>query len=100
LDPVVLAGTNGEAVTLTAAEKFQLTKLTREIAVKVGRPGMTIVQGCGGQCTGDVISETKTAKEAGADFALVLVPSFFHFAMDDTAIIEFFREVRYYPHFI
>jgi len=49
--------------------------------------------GCGGQCTRDVIDETKLAKESGADFALVLVPSYFHFAMDEAAMIGFFQEV-------
>lgn len=33
------------------------------------------------------------AKEAGADYALVLVPSYFHFAMDEAAITGFFEEV-------
>lgn len=31
--------------------------------------------------------------EAGADFALVLVPSYSHFAIDQDAIVAFFREV-------
>jgi 4-hydroxy-2-oxoglutarate aldolase len=82
-------------VTLTANEKAQLVKVTREIAIKVGRPDLTIVLGCGGNCTRDVITETKIAKAAGADFALVLVPSYFHFAMDETAIISFFEEVKF-----
>jgi dihydrodipicolinate synthase/N-acetylneuraminate lyase len=33
------------------------------------------------------------AYESGADFALVLVPAAFAFAMDQTAIVAFFREV-------
>jgi dihydrodipicolinate synthase/N-acetylneuraminate lyase len=41
-----------------------------------------------------VIAETRLAKESGADFALVLVPSYFHFAMNEDAIITFFEEVR------
>ena len=90
---VVLAGTNGEAVALTAAEKSQLVKVTREIAIEVGRQDIPIILGCGGGCTRDVISETKLAKDAGANFALVLVPSYFHFAMDEVAIISFFQEV-------
>lgn len=89
----MLAGTNGEAVTLTQDEKAQLVKVTRDIAVEAGHPNLTIVLGCGGQCTRDVIAETKLAKDAGADFALVLVPSYFHFAMDEAAIIKFFQEV-------
>lgn len=91
---VVLAGTNGEAVTLTPAEKTKLVQVTREIAIEVGTPDINIVLGCGGQSTKDVIAETHLGKEAGADFALVLVPSYFHFAMTEAAIVEFFQEVR------
>jgi 4-hydroxy-2-oxoglutarate aldolase len=40
-----------------------------------------------------VIEDTQLAKDAGADFALVLVPSYFHFAMNEDAIVEFFEEV-------
>lgn len=90
---VVIAGTNGEAVTLTTEEKSKLLRLTREVAVNVGRPSISITMGCVGQCTRDVIAETQQAKEAGADYALVLVPSYFHFAMNQEAIIAFFEEV-------
>jgi 4-hydroxy-2-oxoglutarate aldolase len=91
---VVIAGTNGEAVTLTSSEKIQLVKTAREIAVQEGRPDFTITLGCGGQCTRDVIAETKLAESAGANFVLVLVPSYFHFAMNEEAIVTFFQEVR------
>lgn len=90
---MVIAGTNGEAVTLTSEEKSRLVKTTRELAVKVGRPDVTITMGCGGQTTRDVIAETRLAKDAGADYALVLVPSYFHFAMSNDAIVAFFEEV-------
>ena len=40
-----------------------------------------------------MIEDTKLAKDFGADFALVLVPSYFHFAMDQDAIVGFFEEV-------
>lgn len=94
---VVIAGTNGEAVTLTHDEKMQLVSTTRGMAVQNGRSDITITLGCGGQCTRDVIAETRIAERAGADYALVLVPSYFHFAMDEGAIIEFFQEV---PHIL
>ncbi|KAF6824254.1 4-hydroxy-2-oxoglutarate aldolase, mitochondrial 5 [Colletotrichum plurivorum] len=93
LHGVVLAGTNGEAVTLTAEEKTKLVKTTRELAVAAGRPDLAITLGCGGQSTRDVIAETKLAAAAGADFALVLVPSYFHFAMNEDAIVGFFEEL-------
>ncbi|KAH8894574.1 dihydrodipicolinate synthetase [Thozetella sp. PMI_491] len=93
LHGVVIAGTNGEAVTLSREEKETLVKTARQIATDAGRPDVTITVGCGGQCTRDVIAETQLAKAAGADYALVLVPSYFHFAMNETAIVSFFQEV-------
>lgn len=91
---VVLAGTNGEAITLSRAEKAELVRVTREVAVQAGRPELPITLGCGGGCTRDVIAETRMAAEAGADYAIVLVPSYFHFAMNEDAIVAFFQEVR------
>ncbi|KAK6857844.1 hypothetical protein PG990_013504 [Apiospora arundinis] len=93
LHGIVLAGTNGEAVTLTPEEKSKLVSTTREVATRLGRPELPITMGCGGGCTRDVIGETVLAHKAGADFALVLVPSYFHFAMDSDAIVAFFEEL-------
>jgi 4-hydroxy-2-oxoglutarate aldolase len=94
IHPVVIAGTNGEAVTLSSSEKAQLVKTTRELAIELGRPKLTVTLGCGGGSTQQVIAEARLAKESGADFALVLVPSYFHFAMTEDAIITFFEEAR------
>lgn len=80
-------------MTLSAKEKSDLVSTTRKLANELGRPEVTITLGCGGQSTRDVIAETRLAQEAGADFALVLVPSYFHFAMHEDAIVEFFQEV-------
>ncbi|KAK2053862.1 dihydrodipicolinate synthetase [Colletotrichum caudatum] len=93
LHGIVLAGTNGEAVTLTNEEKTRLVKATREAAVRAGRPDLTVTMGCGGQSTRAVIEETRLAAAAGADYALVLVPSYFHFAMGEDAIVGFFEEL-------
>ena len=90
---VILAGTNGEAVALTDAEKQKLVRTTREVAQRLHRGDVTITMGCGGQSTREVIAETVLAKEAGAEFALVLVPSYFHFVMDEDAIVAFFEEL-------
>ncbi|KAL2061687.1 hypothetical protein VTL71DRAFT_7064 [Oculimacula yallundae] len=90
---VVLAGTNGEAVTLSSTEKSKLVSTTRELATSLGRPDLAVILGCGGGSTRAVIEETKLGKESGADYALVMVPSYFHFAMNEEAIVAFFREV-------
>jgi 4-hydroxy-2-oxoglutarate aldolase len=93
VDLVVIAGTNGEAATLTSAEKTQLVQKARSTAERLGRGSIPIVLGCSAGCTRDVIDQTVEAKAAGADVALVLVPSYFHFAMDQAAIIAFFEEL-------
>ncbi|KAK2812482.1 hypothetical protein FQN50_001483 [Emmonsiellopsis sp. PD_5] len=93
LHGVVIAGTNGEAASLTLNEKTDLVRSARKIAQRLGRADIPIVLGCGAGCTRDVIHQTIQAKEAGANAALVLVPSFFHFAMDQDAIIGFFEEL-------
>ncbi|GAB7340864.1 hypothetical protein MBLNU457_7223t2 [Dothideomycetes sp. NU457] len=85
---IVIAGTNGEAATLRQHEKAQLVRVCREHA-----PSVPITVGCTGGCTRDVIADTIAMREAGADFALVLVPSYFHFAMNQDAIVAFFTEV-------
>ena len=51
-----------------------------------------------------MITETRLAAGAGADFVLALVPSYFHFAMNEDAIVSFFQEVRllykYWHHYL
>ncbi|CAL5873381.1 uncharacterized protein PFLUO_LOCUS7659 [Penicillium psychrofluorescens] len=93
LHGIVIAGTNGEAATLTSGEKSKLLRLTRSTAQKLGCPNLPITCGTFGGCTQAIIEDTKLAAEAGADYALVLVPSYFHFALDEAAIIGFFQEV-------
>jgi dihydrodipicolinate synthase/N-acetylneuraminate lyase len=90
---IVLAGTNGEAITLSRTEKSELVRATREAARDLGATNLPISLGTSGTSTRDVLDDCTAAKEAGADFALVLVPSFFHFAMTKDAICEFFEEV-------
>ncbi|KAF3406711.1 L-threo-3-deoxy-hexylosonate aldolase [Talaromyces pinophilus] len=93
LPGVVICGTNGEAAAVTPQEKSKLISLARSIAQNLGRPELAITCGTFGGCTQAIIDDTKIAAEAGADFALVLVPSFFHFALGQDAIIGFFQEV-------
>ncbi|TKA48021.1 hypothetical protein B0A54_01512 [Friedmanniomyces endolithicus] len=90
---IVLAGTNGEAFPLSRTEKQELVRLTRKIATEEGRPELSITLGTTGTSTRDVLADCSAAKEAGADFVLVLVASFFHFALNKDAICEYFEEV-------
>ncbi len=78
---------------MTAEEKAQLITRAKKLAVENGQPGLTITAGCSGSCTREVIDHTHAAHASGADFALVLAPGSFAFAMNQQSIIEFFREV-------
>lgn len=90
---VVLAGSSGESATLTLDERGQLVKKTREIASKHGRNDFPITVGCLAGCTRDIMDQIRTGYDNGADFALVLVPAVFHWAMHQKAIVDFFQEI-------
>jgi dihydrodipicolinate synthase/N-acetylneuraminate lyase len=93
LHGIVIAGTNGEAATLGSAEKTQLVQKCRKTAQRLGRGDLPITIGGVAGCTRDAIRQTVEAKEAGATAYLAIIPSYFHFAMDQTAIIAFFQEL-------
>jgi 4-hydroxy-2-oxoglutarate aldolase len=93
LHGIVIAGTNGEAATLAPAEKIQLVRKARETAQRLGRGDLPITIGGVAGCTRDTIRQTIEAKEAGASAYLALVPSYFHFAMNQDAIVGFFQEL-------
>lgn len=90
---VIIAGSNGEAVTLSTREKTDLVQHARQRARLQSRPDIPVTLGCSGQATRQVVDEAIAAGDAGADFALVLMPSYYHFAMDADAIVSFFQEV-------
>lgn len=93
LHGIVLAGTNGEAATLTSAEKTLLVQRCRKTAQKLSRGDLPITIGGVAGSTRDAIQQTVEAKQAGADAYLALIPSYFHFAMDQAAIIAYFQEL-------
>lgn len=90
---MVLAGSSGESATLTLEERGQLVKKTREIANAKGKLDFTVTMGCLAGSTRDIMTQIQTGYKNGADFALVLVPAVFHWAMTQKAITDFFEEV-------
>lgn len=90
---VVLAGSSGESATLSVEERGLLVKKTREIADAHGKSDFTVTMGCLAGSTRDILVQIEAAYKNGADFALVLVPAVFHWAMTQKAITDFFEEV-------
>src|ERR1700704_1595968 len=68
-DGVVVAGTTGEAPTLTDDEKIELVK-----AVKKAIPGKSVVAGTGSNDTHHSVKLSERAMKAGADALLAVVP--------------------------
>ncbi len=69
-DAIVIVGTTGESATVSVAEHCELIRFTVEHAK--GR--IPIIAGTGGNSTVEAIKLTESAKEYGADAALVVVP--------------------------
>ncbi|KNG49151.1 dihydrodipicolinate synthase [Stemphylium lycopersici] len=93
LHGIVIAGTNGEAATLSSSEKTQLVQKARKNAQRLGRGDLPITIGGVAGCTRDAIQQTVEAREAGASYYLALVPSYFHFSMNQDAIVAYFNEL-------
>lgn len=67
---LVVAGTTGEAPTLTATEHDRLLR----VAVEAAAGRVPVIAGTGTNCTRSSIELTRAARAAGADAALVVTP--------------------------
>ena len=89
LSGFVVMGSNGESVFLTRDEKLKLIE-----AVKKNIPGdKLLIAGTGSDSIKDTVSLSNDAADNGADFALVLTPSFYKSEMKPAAYIKYFTEV-------
>jgi 4-hydroxy-2-oxoglutarate aldolase len=73
---LVIQGSNGEAPHLLHSERQEIISKASAILKKHGSADAVIIAGCGAQSTRETILLCNEAKEAGADFALVLSPSY------------------------
>lgn len=89
----MLAGSSGESCALSLAERGQLVKKAKDLAVANGRPEVAITVGCLAGSTRDILDQVNEGAKNGADFALVLVPSVFHWSMTKPAIVDFFTDI-------
>lgn len=89
LSGYVVMGSNGESVFLTRDEKLKLIE-----AVKKNIPGeKLLIAGTGSDSVRDTISLTNDSAERGADYALILTPSFYKSEMKPAAYVKFFFAV-------
>lgn len=73
---LVIQGSNGEAPHLLHSERQEVIATASSVLKESGIPGAVIIAGCGAQSTRESIQLCEEAKQAGADYALVLSPSY------------------------
>lgn len=85
----VVMGSNGESVFLTRNEKQKLVEITK----KFSSPEKLIIAGTGSDSIKESISLSNESAERGADFVLILTPSFYKSEMKHSAFIKYFTAV-------
>ncbi len=85
----VVMGSNGESAFLTRDEKLKLIENVKKNSDK----GKILIAGTGSDSIKETISLTNEAAEKGADYALVLTPSFFKEKMNSNSFVKYFTEV-------
>ncbi|XXH00996.1 hypothetical protein Hte_007347 [Hypoxylon texense] len=90
---LVIQGSNGEAPHLLHSERKEVISTAAAILKEKGKPGAVIIAGCGAQSTRETIQLCQEAQEAGANYALVLSPSYWVGAMQPPTIQKFFTDV-------
>lgn len=89
LSGYVVMGSNGESVFLTREEKLKLVE-----AVKKNIPDeKLLIAGTGSDSVRDTISLTNDSAKRGADYALILTPSFYKSEMKPAAYVKYFFAV-------
>ncbi|KAF8448252.1 hypothetical protein BDZ91DRAFT_752311 [Kalaharituber pfeilii] len=90
---LVTCGSNGEAVHLSREEKALVTSATREALDEAGFHHVSVMVGCSAQSVRETIQLCRDAHAAGGDYALLIPPSYYRYAMDETAITQYFLRV-------
>ena len=89
LSGFVVMGSNGESVFLTREEKLKLV----EAAKKNIPEDKLLIAGTGSDSIKDTISLSNDAADCGADYVLILTPSFYKSEMKPVAYIKYFSAV-------
>lgn len=90
LDGIVTPGSNSEAAFLSAAEKQAIWATCGDLLRGTGKH---LIAGTGAETTAETIALTAQAAAAGATAALVITPSFFKAAMNQSALVAHFQQV-------
>ena len=86
-------GSNGEAPYLSREERKLVTSTTRSALDEAGFTSAPIIVGASAESVRGTLQLCQDAAESGGDAVLILVPSFFKWAMSVNTIESYFRQV-------
>ncbi|KAJ2901875.1 hypothetical protein MKZ38_001308 [Zalerion maritima] len=90
---LALLGSTGEAVHLTNEERKSILKACSEGLTKAGFPDYPIIAGTASNSIDEVVLQLEDAKEAGAQWGLVLAPGYFAGATRPNGVIAWYTAV-------
>lgn len=90
---LVTMGSNGEAVHMTPAERSAVTKATREALDEAGFRDVVVLAGCSDNSIRGTVNLCREAKEAGAEAALILPPSYYRAQINEAMMMEYYTTV-------
>ena len=94
IDVLVPIGTTGEAMTMTAQERFRAVQL----CVETAKGRAPVIAGAGSNSTVETIENVKQVREAGADAALIVTP--YYNKPTQAGLVEHYRAIaRAHPGF-
>ncbi|KAG6001672.1 L-threo-3-deoxy-hexylosonate aldolase [Claviceps pusilla] len=90
---LVVMGSNGEAVHCTREEKLAVLRATREALDEAGFTSTPIILGATEGSVRGTLELTRMAADAGADYTMLLPPSYYRAQIDEEAIRNYFTAV-------
>jgi L-threo-3-deoxy-hexylosonate aldolase len=93
LQGIIVMGSNGEAVHLSLAEKVLLTRETRSALDEAGFKHIPVIVGASENSIRGTIELCQELAKAGGEYALLVAPSYYRYAMDEEALYEYFTSV-------
>jgi 2-keto-3-deoxy-L-rhamnonate aldolase len=90
---LVLLGSTGEAIHLNSTERRALISGVRQGLTEAGFPDYPIIAGVLTNSVDDALEQLQDAKEAGAQWGLVLVPGYFGPVVEQHNIVEWYTQV-------
>lgn len=90
---LVILGSTGEAIHLTNKERFEVLSSSRKELEAAGFKDYPIIAGTATQDIEGTVTQLKEAKEAGAQWGLVLVPGYFAGASTQEGLIMWFNAI-------